>query len=220
MRRSRGDAAQRYRMTKQGSGAGNFYLWFDAEYSNLEIESAVLLQVAALVTDTSLRRVFPQESDLRLVVRPPEGAKLSRWVEQNLSDLVRACRSSEAVDVAEVDDRLSAYADSLAGLSTHHEDHRPVLAGNSIHFDWWLVRRFLPRFLSRLHYRQLDVSAFKLEWKRLHPDETFRKEEQEIIRAYFPEAVLDVSDNRHDAYYDLQASIAELAFYRRHLFQS
>ena len=207
-------------MTQQGRSTTSFYLWFDAEYSNLEVESAVLLQVAALVTDTSLRRVFPREHDLRLVVRLPEGAKLSRWVEQNLPDLVKACRSSEAVDVAKVDDHLSAYVDSLAGLSTNHEGHRPVLAGNSIHFDWWLVRRFLPRFLSRLHYRQLDVSAFKLEWKCLHPDETFRKENQEIIRSYFPEAVLHVSESRHDAYYDLQASIAELAFYRRHLFQS
>jgi oligoribonuclease len=207
-------------MTQQGGGAIKFYLWFDTEYSNLEIESAVLLQVAALATDTSLRRVFPEEHDLRLVVRLPEGAKLSPWVEQKLPDLVKACRSSGAVDVAEADDSLSAYADTLAGLSTNHADHRPVLAGNSIHFDWWLVRRFLPRFLSRLHYRQLDVSTFKLEWKRLHPDEPFRKENPEIIRAYFPEAALHASDNRHDAYYDLQASIAELAFYRRHLFQS
>jgi oligoribonuclease len=207
-------------MVQRGGGAIKFYLWLDTEYSNLEIESAVLLQVATLITDSSLRRVFPQEHDLRLTIRLPEGAKLSRWVEQNLTNLVRACRSSGAVDVAEADDRLSAYADTLAALSANHEDHRPVLAGNSIHFDWWLVRRFLPRFLSRLHYRQLDVSAFKLEWKRLHPDERFRKENPEIIRAYFPEAVLPVSDTRHDAYYDLQASIAELAFYRRHLLQA
>jgi oligoribonuclease (3'-5' exoribonuclease) len=39
-----------------------------------------------------------------------------------------------------------------------------------------------------------------------------------MIRRYFPEAVLPDSFSRHDAYYDVQASIAELAFYRRHLF--
>jgi oligoribonuclease len=163
-------------MIGQAHDAGTFYVWFDTEYSSLDVETAVLLQVAALVTDTSLRRVLPQQHDVRLIIRPPEGTKFSRWVEQNLPDLVRACRSAEAVDVAEADDRLAAFVDAVVGSPQAREDHRPVLAGNTIHADWWLIRRFLPRFLARLHYRQLDVSAFKLEWKRLHPGEEFRKE--------------------------------------------
>jgi oligoribonuclease len=200
-------------------GTTGLYLWFDTEYSNIELEKAVLLQVAALATDTSLRRVLPQEQDIRLAIRLPEGAMLSQWVEQNMANLVDTCRSRSAVDVGEADDRLAAYLDALTGLSPQHQNSRPVLAGNSIHFDWWLVRRFLPHFQSRLHYQQLDVSTFKLEWKRLHPDKRFEKENPEIIRTYFPEAVFPGSGSRHDAYYDLQASIAELAFYRRNLFQ-
>ena len=31
------------------------YVWFDSEFSSLELESAVLLQVAALATDEMLR---------------------------------------------------------------------------------------------------------------------------------------------------------------------
>jgi oligoribonuclease (3'-5' exoribonuclease) len=73
--------------------------------------------------------------------------------------------------------------------------------------------------MNRLHYRHLDVTAFKVEWKSLHPDEEFDKDDQETIRQYFPDAVLPVTSRRHNAYYDLQASIAELAFYRRHLFR-
>jgi oligoribonuclease len=207
-------------MARQARDAIKHYVWFDTEYSCIEVEEAVLLQVAALVTDTSLQRVLPPEDDIRLTIRPPEDAKLSQWVEQNLPDLVRACRSEEALDIAEADDRLAAYVDAACGLPAEHQNRRPVLAGNSIHFDWWLVRRFLPRFLDRLHYRQLNVSTFNLEWKRLHPDEKFNKEDQEVIRTYFPEAFLTASDNRHDAYYDLQASIAELAFYRQHLLPS
>jgi oligoribonuclease len=206
-------------MTGQAHDAGKFYVWFDTEYSSLDVGTAVLLQVAALVTDTSLRRVLPQEHDVRLIIRQPKGTKFSRWVEENLPALVKACRSPEAVDVAEADDRLAAYVDAVVGSPAERENHRPVLAGNTIHADWWLIRRFLPRFLARLHYRQMDVSAFKLEWKRLHPDEEFTKENPEIIRTCFPEAVLPVSCSRHDAYYDLQASIAELAFYRQHLFR-
>lgn len=201
----------------QPKKADQFYVWFDTEYSTLELETAFLLQVAALITDTSLRRILPPEQDVRLTIRIPEGKSISPWVEQNLSDLVRACRSSEAVDGAVADEHLAAYVDAVAGLPAEKENQRPVLAGNSVHADWWLVRRFLPRFLSRLHYRHLDVTAFKLEWLRLRPETEFEKDTPGIINEYFSEAVLPGSGGRHDAYYDLQASIAELAFYRRHL---
>ena len=194
-----------------------FYVWFDTKYSTLELESALLLQVAALITDTSLRRVLPPEQDVRLTIRLPEGQRISPWIEQNLPDLVRACRSSAAVDIAVADERLAAYVDAVAGTPAEKENQRPLLAGNSIHADWWLIRRFLPNFLNRLHYRHLDVTAFKVEWQSLHPEIEFEKENPGIIARYFPEALLPDSNSRHDAYYDLQASIAELAFYRRHL---
>ena len=123
-----------------------FYVWFDTEYSTLELETALLLQVAAMVTDTSLRRVLPQEQDVRLTIRVPAGETLSPWVEQHLPDLVKAIRSSEAVDIKVADEHLAAYLDAAVGSPAEREDQRPVLAGNSIHADWWLIRRFLPRF--------------------------------------------------------------------------
>jgi oligoribonuclease len=193
------------------------YIWFDTEYSGLEIETAAVLQVAALITDTELRRVLPAEQDVRLAIRLADGAALSPWVQENLPGLVLACRSPGAVDIAEADERLCRYVDAAAGPPAEREGERPVLAGNSVHIDWWLVRRHLPRFLGRLHYRLLDVTALKLEWKRLHPDLEFEKDDAEMIRRYFPGAVLPEASARHDAYYDVEASIAELAFYRAHL---
>ena len=196
-----------------------FYVWFDTEYSSLELETASLLQVAAVITDTTLRRVLPRERDLRLTIKFPDGETLSPWVEQNLPELVRACRSSEAVDIAEADYRLASYIDEVAGPPAAIEKKRPVLAGNSIHEDRALIRRFLPRFLSRLNYRHLDVTALKLEWKLLRSDREFDKGNPDMIRRYFSDAVLPASFSRHDAYYDVQASIAEMAFYRCHLFR-
>jgi oligoribonuclease len=196
--------------------ADNLYVWFDTEYSDLELETATLLQVAAIITDTSLRRVLPRKRDLSLAIRLPHGVGASAWVEQNLPDLLNTCRSPAAVDISEADNLLSAYVDAAQGAPKDRKDERPVLAGNSVHADWWLVRRFLPRFLSRLHYRLLDVTAFKLEWKRLHPDTEFQKENREMIRTYFPEATL-IPGGRHDAHYDVEASIAEMGFYRKHL---
>jgi oligoribonuclease len=204
-------------MSERPDNADKFYVWFDTEYSDLELETAWLLQVAALITDSSLKRVLPPECDVRLTVRLPDEAALSPWVVQNLPDLVKTCRSPGAVSIEEADMRLAGYVDAVAGLPAERENQRPVMAGNSLHADWWLARRFLPRFLSRLHYRHLDVTALKLEWMRLYPGVEFEKENPEIIRRYFPEAVLPVSGIRHDAYYDVHASIAELAFYRRFL---
>ena len=198
----------------------HLYVWFDTEYSGLDLEDAYLLQVSALITDTSLRRMLAPVNDVTLAIRLPADKKPSPWVEENLFDLLTQCRSSEAVDVAYADEHLSAYCDKVAGSIAAQKDQRPVLAGNSVHSDWWLCKRFLPRFLTRLHYRHLDVTAFKLEWKRRHPDAEFDKENPQLIKQYFPEAVLPVIGNRHNAYYDVQASIAELAFYRTHLFQN
>jgi len=192
------------------------YAWFDTEYSSLDLEEAVILQVALLITDSALERVLPAERDLRLTVKLPEGAEVSPWVQEHLPDLVEQCRSSAAIPIAEVDDRLCAYLSAAVESLGGGTDLRPLLAGNSIHADWWLARRFLPRFLERLHYRQLDVTALKLEWKRLHGDE-FDKEMAGNVVKWFPSANVNALE-KHDAYYDVQASIAELAFYRRHLF--
>lgn len=195
------------------------YVWFDTEYTDLDLDAARLLQVAAIITDGSLRRVLPQVDDVKLTIHLPEDAVVSSWVEQNLRELVRACRSGEAIGVEEADRRLAGYVDAAAGPPAEQEKLRPVLAGNSVHEDWYLARRFLPRFAGRLHYRHLDVTALKLEWERRHPDQKFEKENPEAVVRYFPEAVLPDSSSRHDAYYDVHASIAELVFYRRHLFQ-
>lgn len=201
--------------------SNGYYVWFDTEYSDLDLKKAVLLQVAAFVTDASLRRVLPPDHDVRLAIRLSEDAELSDWVRRNLRELIVRCRSTDAADVAEADDRLCAHVAAAAELTGAGEEFRPVLAGNSVHADWWLAHRFLPRFLSCLHYRHLDVTTIKLEWKRLHPrSREFSKKDPLLVRRYFPEAVCSVSALRHDALYDAEASVAELAFYRKHLFRA
>ncbi len=193
------------------------YVWFDTEYSDLDLEAASLMQVAAVITDSTLRRVLPAAGDVRLAVRIADGTPLSQWVEEYFERLIAVCRSPAAASLDEADARLCSYVEAALEASGRPRDGRPVLAGNSVHADWRLACRFLPRFAARLHYRHLDVTAFKLEWKLRHPDDEFVKEDPAAIRAYFAEAVLPEDKGRHDAYYDVQASIAEMAFYRAHL---
>jgi oligoribonuclease len=199
----------------------DLYVWFDTEYSGLDLKDAVLLQVACFVTDGSLRRVLPPDRDVSLAIRLPDNTTLSDWVLQNLTGLLVRCRSDEAVDVTEADDRLYAYVMSAVEVHGDSGKSRPVLAGNSVHADWWLAYRFLPRFSSCLHYRHLDVTAFKLEWQRLHPrSKEFDKEDPSLVHRYFPGALSLPCAGRHDALYDAEASVAELAFYRKSLFRS
>ncbi|MDD2238014.1 MAG: hypothetical protein PHG65_12485, partial [Kiritimatiellae bacterium] len=53
------------------------YIWFDSEFTSLDPREAHLLQVAMIITDTSLQRILPPECDVRLAVRLPENAPVS-----------------------------------------------------------------------------------------------------------------------------------------------
>ncbi len=189
------------------------YVWFDTEYSTLDLESAALLQVAAVVTDADLRRLFPPEQDIRLHVRLPAGANVSPWIADNMPELLRLCRSEMALDVSDVDARL---ADLVARVNVPggEDKRRPVLAGNSIHADWRLAQRYLPRFTRLLHYRHLDVTALKLQWQDWRQGPEFDKDNIEELRAHLPGPKELLDGRRHDAYFDVLASIAELNYYR------
>jgi oligoribonuclease len=189
-------------------------VWFDTEYTDLNLEGARILQIAAAVTDADLRRVHPAEEDLCMPVRLAGDTPVSPWVAEHLAPLLAACRGPEAVSLAEAEAALLGLLDRAAAATEGPVEF--VLAGNSVHADWWLARRDLPRFIARLHYRQLDVTAFKLEWRERRPAELFEKDNPGMVRAWFPDARLD-GVVQHDARYDIQASIAELAFYRSRL---
>lgn len=193
------------------------YVWFDTEYSTLDLESAVLLQVACVVTDADLNRLFPVEQDVRFHVRLPVGVRVSPWIEENMPDLLRVCRSELALDVAEIDARLAELVGRV-GVPGGEDKRRPVLAGNSIHADWRLAQKFLPRFMKTLHYRHLDVTALKLQWQDWRQGPAFDKDNIEELRTFLPGPKHLLDGRRHDAYYDVLASIAELNYYRHQLF--
>lgn len=169
-----------------------------------------------IITDADLRRLGPPDSDIRLTIRLPPRARVSPWVRAELPDLVRAARGPTAVTEAEADRRLVRALRRVLGPIPSDIERRPVLAGNSVHTDWWLIRRFLPGFDACLNYRRLDVSTLKFEWRRLCPSFEFDKAEPSELRRWYP-GEWTATGRRHDALFDLHASIAELAFYRRHL---
>lgn len=190
------------------------YVWFDTEYTDLDLDRARLLQVAAMVTDAHLNRLLPPEQDIVCYVRLPDDAAISPWAREHLADVVAACRTPRAIDTPRLDLMLAEWLDRAVGPRAEAKDARPVLAGNSIHADWFLVRKFLPEFLKRLHYRVLDVTTTKLLWQDWAGGAKFDKENAALVGEYLPGGRADVSGRPHDAYYDIQASVAELNFYR------
>lgn len=189
------------------------YVWFDAEFTSLELDSARLLQVAVIVTDNELNRLHPESDDLNLCIKLEEGEQISPWVAENLSGLLEQCRSGVAVTLGEADRRIAALLDQYCKTPCEEMADRPVLAGNSVHNDWFLMRKFLPQFAGRLHYRLLDVSTIKIQWMDWVGQEPFDKENAELLNEYFLGGGIDAA-NAHDALFDIKASIAELAFYR------
>lgn len=83
----------------------------------------------------------------------------------------------------------------LAFVAEHFDGDKPVLlAGNSIHQDRKFIDNEWPRLASKLHYRMLDVSAWKVVFEGKY-GKKFAK----------PEA--------HRALSDIRGSIEELQYY-------
>ena len=191
------------------------YIWFDTEFTDLDLDRAGVLQVAALMTDANLQRLLPPDQDLVFFVKLNEGQEVSPWVSEHLASLVAKCRSTEALDLATIDARLMEWVKRAIGSIPARKELRPVLAGNSIHSDWFLVRKYLPQFAKCLHYRMLDVTTLKLLWQDWRGGAKFDKEDAALVRRYSTVATAGIEGQPHDAAYDVHASIAELNFYRQ-----
>lgn len=190
------------------------YVWFDTEFNTLDLERAVLLQVAVMITDTKLNRLTAPEEDINCYVQVSDDLEFSPWVKQNIPGVISGSRSPEALPVAQIDTCLSQFLDKWLGEASEEVSERPLMAGNCLFADWYLARKYLPEFSRRLHYRALDVSALKVDWQsRTGSQEIFDKDNEALVRRYAPTANLD-GLGKHDAYYDITASVAELRFYR------
>lgn len=195
------------------------YLWFDTEYSSLDLGRARLLQVAMVMTDVHLRRIAPVSEDVNLFIRLPDGEPVSPWITENMPGLVARCRSAAACPVEEADRILAATIDRHVVVPLGDDKKKPILAGNSIHADWFLLMKYLPQVRQRIHYRHLDVTTLKLQWQDHALGEKFEKDDVALVRKQFPGLVVNEDSRLHDAYYDCQASAAELAYYRKKLFK-
>jgi oligoribonuclease len=173
-------------------------VWVDCEMTGLDLEKDVLIEVAALVTDSELNVLGP---GVDVVIHADE-ASLGSMVEivremHDKSGLTDAVRASN-VSVAEAEDMVLSYVRSFVT-----EPRTAPLCGNSIATDRGFLARYMPRFDEYLHYRMIDVSSIKELCRRWYP------------RVYFGQPAKGLA---HRALADIQESIRELEYYRRTVF--
>jgi oligoribonuclease len=171
-------------------------VWIDCEMTGLELGSDLLIEVAALVTDSELN-VLGDGVD---VVIGASRADLAR-----MPDVVRDMHAASGL-TEEVVNSTVTLADAeqqvLAYLREQGAEKAP-LCGNSIATDRGFLARDMKELDEFLHYRMVDVSSVK-----------------ELARRWYPRAYFNSPKKAggHRALADILESVKELKYYRSTVF--
>ena len=124
--------------------------------TGLEPDKDKILEVAAIATDMQLNEIATYEA----VVKVDEDLMKSRmvgdfWEKNSKSRDALIAQNKDGKSAKEVEKELIDFIDKYFGETIY-------LAGNSIHQDRKFIEREMPELNKRLHYRMLDVSAWKI----------------------------------------------------------
>ncbi len=169
-------------------------LWVDLEMTGLDPIEDRILEVAAIATDWDFNEIATYEAAVKVGPRLVEkrmslGKDFWDANPEARDQLLRQNESDEAKNGRTVENELLAFLDE------HFEDGKPVLlAGNSIHQDRRFIINEWHRLDGRLHYRMLDVTAWKVVMEGKFKKRFSKPEE-------------------HRALGDIRGSIMELKYY-------
>jgi oligoribonuclease len=165
-------------------------LWVDLEMTGLDAQNDVILEVAAEITDFDFKTLASYEAR----IKQPKDIVVERmrkntwWADfpANRDEFVNKLDDGKPNE--QVEQELTELVEQNFG------DEPAVLAGNSIHNDRNFIKQWWPALDLKLHYRMLDVSAWKVFMQGKYGVQFEKKEV-------------------HRAFDDIQASIAELQYY-------
>ena len=178
--------------------ASDRLVWIDCEMTGLDLAGDLLIEVAALVTDSELN-VLGDGVDVVIGASQEELSRMPDVVRDmhassGLTDAVLA----SAVTLQEAEQQVLAYVKQHVP-----EAKKAPLCGNSIATDRGFLARDMPELDSWLHYRMVDVSSVK-----------------ELARRWYPRAYFNApkKGGGHRALADIRESVQELAYYRAAVF--
>ena len=163
-------------------------LWIDLEMTGLSPVKDRILEVAAIATDINLNKI----AEYQAVVKVDEDLMKTRmvgdfWEKNQKSRDALFAQNQSGKPVATIERELIDFISQNFGGTVY-------LAGNSIHQDRKFIEREMPELNQKLHYRMLDVSAWKIYFENAL-NKKFTKPEN------------------HRALDDINGSIEELKWY-------
>jgi oligoribonuclease len=171
----------------------NALVWIDLEMSGLDWQNDVILEAAVIITDANLN-IIAQGPDL--IINQPDQIldNMNPWCMEvhGKSGLIEASKKSTITPE-------QAENEILNFLQLHIEKNNSPLCGNTVWFDKLFLQKDMPKIVDFLHYRVVDVTAFKI-----------------MISQWAGKDILFKKKNTHRALDDIMESIAELKFYREH----
>lgn len=172
-------------------------IWIDLEMTGLDTDTDSILEIACVVTDRELKVLA--EGPVFAIAHPLEQLQgMDSWNRN------QHCKSGLWDRVlAATTDHATAEQNTLDFLQSWVPTGKSPMCGNSICQDRRFMYRQMPALERYFHYRHIDVSTIK-----------------ELARRWMPEVLHGCNKvSAHTALSDIHDSIAELRYYREHLFR-
>jgi oligoribonuclease len=165
-------------------------LWVDLEMTGLDPAKDIILEIAVEITDFDLKTLTSYEA----CVKQPRETVVKRMQSNNWWQDYPENRDAFIENLSKGKPLKMIEKEVIKLIHEEFGSSPAILAGNSIWNDRMFIKQWMPALDLKLHYRMLDVSAWKVFMHGRFGVE-FKK----------PEV--------HRAFEDIQGSIAELEYY-------
>jgi oligoribonuclease len=172
-------------------------VWMDLEMSGLDPEKDRILEMATIITDSSLNILAEGPT---AIVRQDQSL-LEGMDEWNTTHHTSSGLIARVIEEGVIESEAERV--TLEFIKRYTAERSSPLCGNTIGQDRRFLARYMPAIESWLHYRSIDVSTIKELCARWRPD---------IHKGV-------TKKSAHRAMDDIRESIEELRYYRDHFFR-